>query len=331
MTGSAALNVPVVCADRFSLSGEAQDELCRLGGFAWADAADAGDLARKIGGSPEVRVIVTEYVPVNDEVLDMAPGLKGVIAYGAGYNHIDAEALGRRGVQVCNCPGENSQAVAELVFGLLLCLLRRIGKADPWVRSGGWARAGLALPGWATGGELCGKTLGIIGMGNIGARVARIAHGFGMEVMGFDPCLGQGRMQELGVEPSTLGKIMSRADMVTLHVPLVPDTKGLIGEAELAGARPGLILVNTSRGRVIQEEALIHALESGLIEGAALDVFADEPLLPSHPLARMDKVILTPHLGALTREAGHRLSRSVARQARDILEGRTPEGRVRPR
>jgi len=329
VTGSSALNAPVVCADRFYLSAEAEGELERLGGFAWADAADAGDLARKIGGSPDVRVIVTEYVPVNGGVLDMAPGLKGVIAYGAGYNHIDAEALLRRGVQVCNCPGENSQAVAELVFGLLLCLLRRIGKADPWVRSGGWARAGLALPGWATGGELCGRTLGIIGLGNIGARVARIAHGFGMKVLGFDPVLNRERLEGLGVEPSTLGEVLSRADIVTLHVPLVPGTQGLIGEAELAGARPGMILVNTSRGGVIREEALIHALESGLIEGAALDVFAEEPLLSSHPLAGMDRVILTPHLGALTREAGDRLSRSVARQAGDILAGRRPEGLVR--
>ena len=329
MTGKSALNAPVVCADRFYLSAEAVGELERLGGFAWADAEDAGDLARKIGGSPAVRVIVTEYVPVNDGVLDRAPGLQGVIAYGAGYNHVDAEALLRRGVQVCNCPGENSQAVAELVFGLLLCLLRRIGKADPWVRSGGWAREGLALPAWATGGELCGKTLGIVGLGNIGARVAGIAHGFGMKVTGFDPCLDREGIQGLGVEPSTLDGVLTRADIVTLHVPLVPATRGLIGEAELAGARPGMILVNTSRGGVIREEALVHALESGLIGGAALDVFADEPLLSSHPLARMDQVILTPHLGALTREAGDRLSRSVARQAGDILAGRKPEGLVR--
>ncbi|HQG30400.1 MAG TPA: hydroxyacid dehydrogenase [Deltaproteobacteria bacterium] len=329
MTDLSVSSAAVVCADRFYLSDEAQAELARLGGLAWADASDALDLAEKIGGSWAVKVIVSEYVPLNDEVLDRAPGLKGVIAYGAGYNHIDVSAMRHASVQTCNCPGKNSQAVAELVFGLLLSLLRRIPAADPWVRTGGWAETGMTLPGWIYGRELWGKTLGIVGLGHIGVRVAKIAKGFDMKAIGCDPSLDSEQLSSLGVEPVTLSELLSRSDIVTLHVPLVPETEGMIDEAALAAAKPGVILVNTSRGRVIDEDALVRGLRTGHIGGAALDVFASEPLMSSHPLAGFENVILTPHIGALTREAGDRLSDSVARQARDILEGRLPEGLIR--
>lgn len=329
MTDLSVSSAAVVCADRFYLSDEAQAELARLGGFAWADASGALDLAEKIGGSWAVKVIVSEYVCLNDEVLVRAPGLRGVIAYGAGYNHIDVSAMRHASVQTCNCPGKNSQAVAELVFGLLLTLLRKIPAADPWVRTGGWEKAGMTLPGWITGRELWGKTLGIVGLGHIGARVAGIARGFDMNIIGCDPCLDPEELSRLGVEPATLSELLSRSDMITLHVPLVPETEGMIDEAALATAKPGMILVNTSRGRVVDEEALIRGLRTGRIGGAALDVFTAEPLLSSHPLAGFENVILTPHIGALTREAGDRLSDSVARQARDIIEGRLPEGLIR--
>lgn len=329
MTDQSTRSVPVVCADRFYLSDQARAELARLGGYAWADAGNATALAEKIGDTPDVKVIVTEYVRVNDAVLDRAPALKGVIAYGAGYDHIDVQALRRRHVQACNCPGENSQAVAELTFGLLLCLLRRIHRADSWLRAGEWARTGMSLPEWASGRELWKKTLGVVGLGNIGARVVRIAHGFDMKIIGYDPLKDAGQWSRLGVESVSLAELLSRSDMVTLHVPLVPGTQSMIDADALAGAKPGMVLVNTSRGRVIDESALIGALQSGRIGGAALDVFASEPLPPSHPLAAMENVVLSPHLGALTREAGDRLCDSVVRQVRDILEGLPSEGLIR--
>ncbi len=266
---------------------------------------------------------------MNDAVLARSPALQGVIAYGAGYDHIDVGALKRSGIKPCNCRGENSQAVAELTFGLLLSLLRRICKADPWVRTGEWAKAGRTLPDWASGRELWRKTLGVVGLGQIGARVAGIAHGFDMKIIGCDPSLNPEQWTRLGVEPVTLTELLSEADMVTLHVPLAPGTQSLIDADALSAVKPGMILVNTSRGRVIDEEALIDALQTGRIEGAALDVFAAEPLPASHPLTGMENVILSPHIGALTREAGDRLSDSVARQVRDILEGRLPEGLIR--
>jgi phosphoglycerate dehydrogenase-like enzyme len=303
-------------------------ELSRLGGCALADAVNAQDMAEKIGGSSSVKIIVSEYVPVNDLVLSHAPALKGVIAYGAGYDHIDVGALKRRGVLACNCRGQNAQAVAELVFGLLLCLLRKIHMADAWIRVDEWIKSGRTLPDWAMGNELWGKTLGVVGLGQIGARVARIAKGFDMEVIGHDPFMGPGQYGRVGVEPVGLADLLSRSDVVSLHVPLTLETEKMLDARALAQVKPGMVLVNTSRGRVIDEVALIDALRTGQIAGAALDVFAAEPLPAGHPLITMENVVHTPHLGALSREAGDRLSDSVVRQVRDILEGRRPEGLI---
>ncbi|MCU0576834.1 MAG: hypothetical protein MUD15_08440 [Desulfobacterota bacterium] len=328
MTRYGIIPVPIVCADRFFLSDKAMGELSRLGGCALADAVNAQDMAEKIGGSSSVKIIVSEYVPVNDLVLSHAPALKGVIAYGAGYDHIDVEALKRRGVLACNCRGQNAQAVAELVFGLLLCLLRKIHMADAWIRVDEWIKSGRTLPDWAMGNELWGKTLGVVGLGQIGARVARIAKGFDMEVIGYDPFMGPEQYGRVGVEPVGLADLLSRSDVVTLHVPLTLETEKMLDARALAQVKPGMVLVNTSRGRVIDEVALIDALRTGQIAGAALDVFAAEPLPAGHPLITMENVVHTPHLGALSREAGDRLSDSVVRQVRDILEGRRPEGLI---
>ncbi len=325
MAGNVNLSAPVVLADRFYMSEKALAEISSLGGYVWAEAQDGLDLADKIGGSSAVKVIVSEYVPVNLQVLGRAPGLKGVIAYGAGYDHIDASALSQSGIKVCNCRGENAQAVAELAFGLLLSLLRWIHKADPWVRQGEWLKAGRALPEWTSGQELWRKTLGVIGLGQIGARVVRIAKGFDMKIIGYDPFINPALYNQMGVEPAPLAELLSRADVITLHIPLTSATEKLLDSRAFAAVKPGMVLVNTSRGKVIEERALIEALQTGRIKGAALDVFATEPLPPGHPLTKLENVVLSPHMGALSQEAGDRLSDSVARQVRDILEGRPPE------
>src|SRR4030042_954970 len=308
MSEQKILNVPVVFADRFYMSQKALNEIARLGGCTVAGAIDSGDLAEKIQGSSAVRVIVSEYVPLNDAVLKQAPAVKGVIAYGAGYDHIDVEAMKRKGVMVCNCRGQNAQAVAELTFGLLLCLMRRIHRTDPWVRAGGWTKAGRGLPGRTSGRELWRKTLGVIGLGQIGTRVVRIAKGFDMQVIGYDPFMDPNHYGRLGVEPVALTELISLSDVVTLHLPLTPDTERMIDSRMLAGAKPGLLLVNTSRGKVVDEEALIDALQTGRIGGGALDVFAVEPLPSGHPLTAMDNVVLSPPMGALSLEGGDRLS-----------------------
>ena len=321
-----SLSVPVVFADRVFMTEKSLTEISSFGGYIWADAEDPLDLSEKLNGSPSVRVIVSEYIPVNALVLKKAPGLKGVIAYGAGYDHIDLELLARNGVQVCNCRGENAQAVAELAFGLLLCLLRRIHQSDRWVRENEWPRAGRALPGWVTGRELHGKILGIVGLGQIGSRVAKIANGFEMKILAYDPFI-QSLPQ---VKSSSLPEVLRQADVLTLHIPLTPKTERLIDSWALAAMKPGAILVNTSRGRVVDEQALLEALKDGRIMGAALDVFSSEPISADHPLTRMENVVLSPHVGAMTQEAGERLSDAVARQVHDILEGRPPECLIKP-
>jgi D-3-phosphoglycerate dehydrogenase / 2-oxoglutarate reductase len=325
MADSKGYSVPVVFADRFYMSEKSLGEISSLGGYKMAEAKDARDLADKIGGTPSVRVLISEYVQVNDLVLDRAPGVKGVISYGAGYDHIDVEAMKRRRVQVCNCRGENAQAVAELTFGLLLSLLRRIKRADLWVREGEWLKAGRALPDWVSGQELWRRTLGVIGLGQIGSRVAKIAKGFDMKIIGYDPFINPALYERWGVEPASFSKVLSRSDVITFHLPLNSATENLIDSRAFAAMKPGTILVNTSRGKVIEEKALLEALKAGRIRGAALDVFATEPLPPGHPLTEMENVVLSPHMGAMSLEAGDRLSDSVARQVRDILEGRPPE------
>ncbi len=321
MVDRGSLSVPVVFADRFLMTENSLAEISLQGGYAWAEAKNALDLAAKLNDSPSVRIIVSEYIPINASVLERAPGLKAVISYGAGYDHIDLGFLSQRGVQVCNCQGENAQAVAELTFGILLCLLRRIHRSDRWVREGEWPKAGRALPEWITGRELYGKTLGIIGLGQIGSRVAKIANGFEMKILSYDPFI----QPKPHIKSSSLEEVLSGADILTLHIPLTPKTEKMIDARALAAMKPKVILVNTSRGRVIDEQALLEALKDGRIKGAALDVFSSEPISGEHPLARMENVVLSPHMGAMTQEAGERLSDAVARQVRDILEGRRPE------
>ncbi len=321
-------SIPVVFADRFFMSEKSLSAITALGGFFWADSRDQGDLVRQLGGSTSVQIIVSEYTKIDLQVLDQAPGLKGVIAYGAGYDHIDVESLTKRGIVVCNCRGENAQTVAELTFGLLLCLLRRIHLADRWIRENEWPKAGRTLPEWAMGHELRGKTLGIIGLGQIGSRVARIARGFDMKILAYDPFVQPIANGLEMMETPPLEELLGSADIITLHVPLTPATKGMINARALAKMKSKAVLVNTSRGQVIDERVLVEALKHNRIAGAALDVCAEEPLSGDHPLCALRNVVLSPHMGALTQEAGDRLSEAVARQVQDILGGRRPECHV---
>jgi phosphoglycerate dehydrogenase-like enzyme len=330
MASKESLSAPVVFADRFFMSEKSLTEISSLGGYVWADAKDHLELSDRLSGSRSVRIIVSEYVSINAFVLERALGLKGVIAYGAGYDHIDVEFAAKRGVLVCNCQGENAQAVAEITFGLLLCLSRKIHLSDRYVREDQWKRIeSAALPEWVMGTELQRKTIGIIGLGQIGSRVARIARGFEMKILACDPfAWPQGASW---IESTSLEDLLSRADFVTLHVPLTPATEKVINARALAAMKPKALLVNTSRGKVIDESALLEALQEKRIGGAALDVFANEPISADHPFAKLENVVLSPHIGAMTQEAGERLSEAVAMQTRDILEGRRPQCLINPK
>jgi D-3-phosphoglycerate dehydrogenase len=190
-------------------------------------------------------------------------------------------------------------------------------------------QTGRILPQWTIGEELQGKTLGIIGLGQIGSRVARIAKGFDMKIMAYDPFAQPLKDIFYKIETPPLEELLSSADIITLHVPLTSATKRMINARALAMMKPRALIINTSRGWVIDEPILVEALKQNRIAGAALDVCSEEPLSGDHPLCMLENVVLSPHMGALTQEAGERLSAAVARQVRDILEGRKPECLIR--
>lgn len=270
---------------------------------AWLDVIDRYDAA--IGRSA---------TPWPAALLERATRLRALGRAGVGLDNIDVDAATRRGIAVLNAPGSNAVSVAELAFGLLLALVRRLPEAIASMRAGHWDRSRLG------GTELRGRTMGIVGLGRIGSEMARRAHAFGMPVVAYDPYVADARFAELGVErvPS-LAALLERADVVTLHVPLTAETRGMIGAAELARMRPSAVLLNLARGEVVDEAALLDALKRGRLAGAALDVFAQEPLPPDHPLRRAPNVVLTPHLGASTAEAQRRVAVEVCRAVRDVL------------
>ncbi|HKQ19821.1 MAG TPA: hydroxyacid dehydrogenase [Candidatus Eisenbacteria bacterium] len=250
--------------------------------------------------------IVRGATKVTRRLIDAAPRLRWVARAGAGLDNIDVAAAKERGIGVLNVPGANAVAVAELVFGLLLGLMRKIPAADASMRSGEWEKTRFQ------GRELRGKTLGIVGLGKIGRAVAQRARAFEMTCIGHDPLVPEADARALGVEPMTLEALLGRADIVTLHAPITPETKGRIGAAEIARMPKGSILVNAARGGLVDEAALIAALRSGHLAGAALDVFAVEPP-EDRTLVNLPNVVSTPHVGAATVEAQEAVGEEIVK------------------
>lgn len=233
----------------------------------------------------DAEVVIPEHVLVDDAFLAQAPRLR-FVQVGAGYDNVDLAACSRRGVQVCNAAGLNADAVAEHVMALLLCQYKNICPLNRFMRTGG----STPLPDYH-GGELSGRTLGLVGLGHIGRAVAVRAQAFGLRVLGWSY-----RLIEIpGVAPVSLSQLFAESDIVSLHVPLKANTRHLIDDAALAQMKPGALLINTARGGLIDEAALVRALQSGTLGGACLDVFAEEPLPADSPLRQLDNVILTPH------------------------------------
>jgi D-3-phosphoglycerate dehydrogenase len=250
--------------------------------------------------------IVRGATQVTRKLIESAPRLRWVARAGAGLDNIDVAAAKERGIAVLNVPGANAVAVAELVFGLLLGLLRHIPEADASVRRGEWDKSRFM------GRELRGKTLGIVGLGKIGRAVAQRALAFEMTCVGHDPLVPEADVRAMGIEPLALDDLVSRADVLTLHVPLSPETRGLIGADRIARLPRGAFLVNAARGGLVDEAALLGALESGAIAGAALDVFSAEPPKGS-PLVGHPRVVATPHVGAATVEAQEAVGEEIVR------------------
>ncbi len=259
-------------------------------------------------------LVIRSATRVTEEVLAAGTELVVVGRAGIGLDNVDVGAATRRGVMVVNAPQSNVLSAAEHAMALLLAQARNIPQAHAALVAGKWERSR-----WE-GVELHGKTLGVVGLGRVGALVAQRALAFGMRLVAYDPYVGRERARQMGVELMGLEEVMAEADFISIHLPKTSETMGLIGKEVLARAKPGVRIVNTARGGIVDEEALAEAVRSGRVAGAALDVFATEPTTSS-PLFELDRVVVTPHLGASTVEAQDKAGVTIAEQVILALAG----------
>jgi len=260
-------------------------------------------------------LIVRSGTQVTRKVIEAAGRLRVIGRAGVGVDNIDVDAATERGIVVANAPGGNTVSTAEHSVSMLLSLSRHIPQATASIRAGHWNRKAF------TGVEVYGKTLGVIGVGRVGQEVVVRARSFGMKILGYDPFLSDSVAEQLRVTLATLDEIFEQADYITLHTPLTKDTRHLISEAQLKRCKKGVRIINCARGGLVDEAALADAIRSGHVAGAALDVFEEEPPPKDHPLLALDDVICTPHLGAYTTEAQEQVTRQIAEQVLDALNG----------
>jgi D-3-phosphoglycerate dehydrogenase / 2-oxoglutarate reductase len=264
------------------------------------------------------------YTTITAQVIDSARRLRGIVKYGVGIDAIDLEAARRRKIPVVNIPEYAEETVAEGAFALMISLARKLAPLHCEMRNKGWA---WPVPEWL-GHDLVGKTLGLIGLGRIGRNLARMAGaGFRMRLLGFDPFVSADIMKRHGVEKcEEMSDLLSASDFVSLHTVLKPETRHLVGRRELSQMKASAILINVSRGALIDEAALVEALKSGQIAGAGLDVFSQEPLsLSNHPMSALfalPNVLLSPHLTFYTHEAMDRLEQETLERCDELIQGR---------
>jgi D-3-phosphoglycerate dehydrogenase len=281
---------------------------------------DGDELARIIGGYDAL--IVRSQSRVTADLIDRATNLRVVGRAGTGVDNIDVGAATQRGIVVMNAAAGNTVTTAEHTMAMLLSLARQIPQAVNSTRAGRWEK------GKFLGVELMGKTLGIIGLGRIGAAVAERARAFGMGILAYDPYFTTEAAHELGIDMIALDDLIARADFITLHTPLTDETRYLINAAAIDKMKSGVRLVNCARGGLIDEQALADAIRAGKVAGAALDVFEQEPTPVENPLLALDQVITTPHLGASTTEAQLGVATMIAEQVLDYLKHGTVRGAV---
>lgn len=262
-------------------------------------------------------LVVRSQTQVTARVIEAGQRLEVIARAGVGVDNVDVEAATARGVVVVNAPLANTISTAEHAFGLMLAVARNIPQGQSSLKAGKWERSKLQ------GVELAGKTLGVVGLGRIGAEVASRARAFQMRVIAFDPFVSMERASSLGIEMKSLDEVFAEADFVTLHTTLTPETRGMISKERLAKARKGIRIINAARGALIDEQALFEAVDSGHIAGAGIDVFSEEPAV-GNILTTHDRIVVTPHLAASTNEAQDRAAVDVAEQVLDILDGKAP-------
>ncbi len=278
------------------------------------------DEIKKIIGGYDA-LIVRSGTKVTADIIAEAKEMKVIGRAGAGVDNIDVGAATRKGIVVMNTPGGNTISTAEHTMALMMSMARNVPQSLHDLQNGKWERKKYM------GTELYGKTLGVIGLGKVGREVAARAKAFGMNVIGYDPLLAGDAASKLGLETVALDDVYSRSDFITVHTPLTEETRGILGEKSFAKCKRGVRVINCARGGIIDEQALLKALESGQVAGAALDVFVKEPPT-DNPLLKHPKVVATPHLGASTEEAQEKVAKQIGEQLVDFFKGRGIVGAV---
>ena len=301
----------VVVADRLGKAG--LEMLRAMPGLEVVETAGKGLEALEAALGDAVALVVRSETKVTAALIGKAPRLKVIARAGMGTDTIDVENATRRKIAVLTAPGANSNSVAEYTFALLLALARKVAPAVSSLAAGKWDRKAFE------GSELRGKTLGLLGLGRIGSRVASIGRAFGMTVIGHDPAVTAEQAESLGLDLLPLEAVIQNADVLSLHAKLTPTTRHMLDERGLSQVKRGVLIVNTARGALIDDAALVKALCEGRVGGAALDVYEAEPLPADSPLRAAPNILLTPHLAASTAEAQTRVGIEIASAIGDAL------------
>ena len=270
----------------------------------------------------QYEAVITRTAELDVDAIDRADRLRVIAKHGAGLDNVDIEAASRRGIVVCNTPGANARSVAEHAVGLLFAVRRNLCPADRHVRAGDWNRAAFS------GHELTGDTLGLFGFGAIAREVSDLATGMGQTVLTYDPYVPDDEIPARVDRVTELRQLFARSDAVSIHAPLTEETHGTVSTEELTALGEHGVLVNTSRGPIVDEASFLEALETGALGGAGLDTFEEEPPGENHPLYARDDVLLTPHIGGVTDQALARMSQRAATNVRTVYEGDVPESTV---
>ncbi|RMB62131.1 C-terminal binding protein [Tessaracoccus antarcticus] len=305
-------------------SFELENEVARAGGatLVLTQSRSAAELVANAAGAEG---IVVQYASITAEIMDALPSLRVIGRYGVGVDSVDVQAATKRGIAVCNVPDYGTESVSDHAIGLTLAAARGVARLDRGLRNGSFDLVAVRPLH-----QIAGRVFGVIGMGLIGTATARKAAGLGYRVIGHDVAAEPGTTGPDGVPMVSFEELLGQSHVVSLHTPLNEITRGMIGAAEFATMRTDAILVNTSRGAVVDSDALVDALATGAIQGAAIDVHASEPLQPGHPLMDFDSVVLTPHLAWYSEESYEELKRRTVANVVDVCAGRTPRNIINP-
>lgn len=275
---------------------------------------EVADIERLMASEP-IDAVISRTFELSEQAIAACPTLKVISKHGVGVSNIHVAAASARGIPVYVTPGANAQSVCEMTLGLMFAAARKVSWMDSEIRAGRWSRAQDGL-------ELSGRTLGLVGFGQVARKVATVCQAIGMPVRVYDPFLKAGSDLQGAVAVDSLAALLSESHVLSLHVPLTAQTRNLIGAAELAMLPEGAVLINTARGEVVDEVALVDSLRSGQLYAAGLDTMAIEPLPSNSPLLHLDNVVLTPHVGGSTPAALAAMARNAATNVLDFLDGK---------